>query len=190
MGKDFPEELWHSYAAYHHAQLSLAKRVKPKELKKIAVASMLIAQLPRQTVEKMKDLFKKILEEGRLGPLTIIGLNFCPCAPFLSNWINYLKPFDPSIFKMVEELEDLRRELERVKRSLSKIEGYIDELRAKYSRADERLESTLKELKTKYPSITLSERDLRILRLVGTLPPAPVEEDAEELVESLSERYE
>ena len=61
--KDFPEEFLHPYAAYHSTQLLLAKRVKPKGLKKIALISMLMAQLPRQSRERMKRLFEMVLRE-------------------------------------------------------------------------------------------------------------------------------
>ena len=60
--KDFREDLWHQYAVYHHALLFLARHIKPKGLKKLGLAHVLLAQLPKSSREVMEDLVKEVLE--------------------------------------------------------------------------------------------------------------------------------
>lgn len=90
---------------------------------------------------------------------------------------------------MAEELREIRKELEKLKHAIAKIEEQVLKFEEKYISEEERMKLTLRDLRTKYPDIKLTERDLRILRLVGTLPYASPGSDKEELIEALADKY-
>ena len=63
-------------------------------------------------------------------------------------------------------------------------------IEAKFSPEEERVKRLVEELRKEYPGLRLNEESLEILKLVGTLPYIPVEEEKSELIKAISERYE
>ena len=88
---------------------------------------------------------------------------------------------------MAEELAHLRAEIERARRILLKAEIRLLRLERRLRAKGEDLKRLKEELRKEYPGMEFSEDSLRVLRLVGTLPPSP--SDREELMEAIAEKY-
>ncbi|MFQ6074765.1 MAG: hypothetical protein ACE5Z5_01340 [Candidatus Bathyarchaeia archaeon] len=92
---------------------------------------------------------------------------------------------------MAEEIRNLQRELSRVRRYLARLEHRFLEVQMKLrgESEEERLSRLKEELWEEYPDMEFTPRTLRLLRLVGTLPYAPVSEDKRLISEAVAERY-
>lgn len=92
---------------------------------------------------------------------------------------------------MTEEISHIRRELFKVRQYLARLEHRVlrieSKLGAEYK--EERIDELKEELRNEYPSMEFTPRTLRLLRLVGTLPYAPLSEDKEALLEAIAEKY-
>jgi len=93
---------------------------------------------------------------------------------------------------MAEEIAYLRRELEKARGILSKVENRLAVLERKYLKEseEERLKELKQELKKEYPEMEFNEDSIKILKLVGTLPSIPISEEKKEIAEAIAERYE
>ncbi len=93
---------------------------------------------------------------------------------------------------MAEEIAYLRRELQKAREILSRAENRLAALERKYLKEseEERVKELKEELKKEYPEMEFSEDSIKILKLVGTLPPIPISEEKKEIAEAIAERYE
>ena len=90
---------------------------------------------------------------------------------------------------MAEELREIREELEKLKHGIAKIEEQVFKLEEKYVSEKERMKLALKELKRRYPNMEFTQKDLRVLRLVGALPYTSPESDKKEIIDALANKY-
>jgi predicted RNase H-like nuclease (RuvC/YqgF family) len=92
---------------------------------------------------------------------------------------------------MSEEISNVRRELFKVRQYLARLEHRVlkmeSKLEAEYE--EERIDKLKEELRNEYPGMEFTPRTLKLLKLVGTLPPAPSSEDKEALLEAMDEKY-
>ena len=91
---------------------------------------------------------------------------------------------------MAEELAEIKREVALIKRRIADIENRVHEIEAKLLPEEEKIKKLINELKKEYPNMRFDEKSLKILRLVGTLPYIPSENERAQIVKAIAERYE
>jgi hypothetical protein len=85
----------------------------------------------------------------------------------------------------------------QLEREIQKTRHYLTRLEARYLRMQangrykerERIEQAKRQLLRRFPDMTFSEEDERLLRLVGTLPYVPVSRERQELVRAIAASY-
>ena len=75
---------------------------------------------------------------------------------------------------------------------MSKLESRYLRMQSRMSKYSERerIEHAKRELLKKFPNMTFTEKDERLLRLVGTLPYVPLSKEKEEIARAVAAAYE
>ena len=86
---------------------------------------------------------------------------------------------------------ELQKEIHKTRSYLHRLETRYLKIQTKVSRYSERqrVEQAKRELLKKFPNMTFSERDERLLRLVGTLPYVPLGKEKEEIARAIAAKY-
>lgn len=84
----------------------------------------------------------------------------------------------------------LQKEIQKTRHYLTSLEVRYLCMQAKSRYKErERIEQVKRQLLRRFPDMTFSEKDERILRLVGTLPYVPVSRERQELVRAIAASY-
>ncbi|HMK84302.1 MAG TPA: hypothetical protein VK503_11335 [Candidatus Bathyarchaeia archaeon] len=91
----------------------------------------------------------------------------------------------------MKSMIELQEEIRRTRQHLSRLESRYYKAQAKTVRYSqrERVELAKRELSKKYPNIQFSNRDMNLLRLVGTLPSVPLSKEKQETARAIAARY-
>jgi hypothetical protein len=86
---------------------------------------------------------------------------------------------------------DLEREIRKTRLRLTRLEARYFKTQAKMERYSEheRVKRAKRELSKRYPDMNFTERDERLLRLVGTLPYVPLSKEREEIGRVIAGKY-
>jgi len=86
---------------------------------------------------------------------------------------------------------ELQKEIHKTRSYLHRLVTRYLKTQTKVSRYSERerVEQVKRELLKRFPNMTFSERDERLLRLVGTLPYVPLGKEKEEIARAIAAEY-